>query len=59
MVPFNNNNFSHYSLITAPQDVAKLSVIFFVSILLLLFFMLALFGKMREGDDLYQDELRR
>ena len=59
MVPYNDHDFSQYSWLTACKGVAKLSVIFFVAILLLLFVLLALFGDMREGDELHQDELRR
>ena len=59
MVPYNNRDFSTDSWQTAFKGVAKLIVIFFVAILLLLFVLLALFGDIREGDDLHQDELRR
>ena len=59
MVPYNDHDFSQYSWLNACKGVAKLSVIFFVAILLLLFVLLALFGGMREGDELHQDELRR
>lgn len=59
MVPYNDHDFSQYSWLTACKGVAKLSVIFFVAILFLLFVLLALFGDMHEGDELHQDELRR
>ena len=59
MVPYNNHDFSQYGWLTAFRGVAKLSVIFFIAIFLLFFLALVLFGDMREGDDLHQDELRR
>ena len=59
MVPYNDHDFSQYGWLTACKGVAKLSVIFFGAILLLLFVLLALFGDMPEGDELHPDELRR
>jgi len=59
MVPYNSHDFSRYSWLTAFLGVAKLTVIFFIAIFVVFFLLLALFGDMREGDDLHQDELRR